>query len=779
MKKSNYKVDEFMGRQKNSHETTDIPDVAKAGESYGELDGFSRAALDEYLSKFKTSTDLELVSSVGKNSSDESDYGIYLPLGDATDMRVLEVEPGNFEGEIICTLHTCSVNFEYPAELKHDISYKTYTNHAISRISGQRIWYTALSYVWGDSAIVTSISCNGKSLNVTRNLSLAIRHLRDVRKPVVLWIDQICINQEDLQEKAQQVILMAKIYHRAWSTVVWLGEAADNSDNVIETMKTISEALRLNLDERAPDPNDFERIGLPSLGSARWAELGRFFRRPWFYRVWIIQEAVLSQHVQLMCGQRLISWLDLSVFAICMIRHDLTRYMTVVDQAVGKQITSESGCMQITKIDDMKSYHQMFVTPSSLLPTLIEGRGAQATDLRDKVFAIMGMSTIMIHPDYSASIFDVYTEAARRMLAENPLGLLWCVDHEQPAEGLPSWVPDWSVPRLTTSLNYPGYHGVYESQKARKTQPKLQADGRSIVLSGIFFDTIQTLGPATTATSSRLQDVPISTSATSHFIISSLQQAQTSSCDPYPSTTIPTPLFTAFWQTLVAGKDATGKQAAPSTFAPIFALLIDSITTSCSSFSHSPFLIPPPSRSSSRSPSPSPSQTHPRSRTHNNPRPLTLQTLQSRQPARTYRDMQIALQTAVTARRFGTTSKKYMALLPRGTRVGDWVFLVGGDVPFVVRRVLGARSRLWVQGGGEGDGGGGGGEGGGEDGGGGGGGEGGGGESVDAEEIKDPQNEIKQYNLLGECYVHGIMNGEVSRHLDHELEMEMESIELI
>lgn len=676
-----------------SDEPNDLPNIVKVSICYGELDEPNKAALDAYVRESKVAEVSKAPSVITTDSLNESDKRMYFPLSGAKDMRVLELDAGNPDDEITCRLHICSVDFEYPAIRLTDGTYsKRHSDHALRRIDSQRIWYTALSYVWGDMAVVTSITCNGKPLNITRNLRLALRHLRHTEVAVMLWIDQLCINQQDLRERAQQVTLMSEIYKRAWSTLVWLGEAADNSDDTIETIKTMSAALRHQPYERAPNPEEFERTHLPIVGSAKWSELNSFLCRQWFYRVWIIQEVVLSRNVQFMCGQKCISWSDLSLSVDLMVRHDLLQYLTL-GQPI-KEHASESGCIRITQISDLKSVHESFVNPPPLLSTLVEGRGAQAFDSRDKVFAIMGMTSTMIYPNYSARVSDVYNEVAQKIIMDDPMGLLWCVDHEQPSSDLPSWVPDWSAPRQTISLGYPGYSGVYQSTKLVKIQPQIKNNGRSIVLLGIIFDTISSISRTA---ASCLQDVPIKSSLTSQFVTSSIQQAK-SNCRPNP---LDSGLFDAFWQTLVAGKDSTGRLKAPPEFAPIFALLIDSATGSTPS-------IPDQPRFQRR---------------------LTLDNLKVRRPSIVYREMQIAFEAAVQGRRFGTTQKRYMGLVPRGTQVGDQVCLMGGDIPFVVRPQRG----------------------------------------------RSASDGVVVYQLVGECYVHGIMNGQVTQMTD----MKMEPIELI
>lgn len=663
------------------------PLIVKAGAIYHEVNEFRRTALEKHFEEVRAQ-DTPRSALISENPHHmESDEKIYLPLNDSQDMRVLELFAGKKEDGVCCKLHVCSVGFEYPVD-PLDTHLKPYTHHAVSHVTGQPVWYTALSYVWGDPTFVKPIVCNGKPFKATQNLDLALRYLRQIDVAVLLWIDQICINQDDLKEKTQQVILMSKVYQRAWSTLAWLGEETDIQSGALETMLTIGRSLQYYTDERAPDLEDFERLSLPAPSSPKWSKLNEFLRNPWFQRVWVIQEVVLSYSIQLVCGEKTISWLDLAMFGICMVKHDLIQYLDP-DMAARGQVL-QSGCLRIEEIRGMKDYNDNFPSQSSLLSVLVEGRGAQATDLRDKVFAVMGMSSTIINPDYTKGLFDVFTEAARSILSDDLMSMLCCVDHTNPASDHQSWVPDWSLPRFTTSLGYLGEgHGVYAAAKDTKLQSKIRPDGSSLVVFGMLFDIISNIGALADPC---VKDLNNCNSHTSQFVTRSMHLA-IKHCQPYPSES---GLFDAFWQTLVAGKDDSGKLKAPSDFAAIFALLIDSATGSSPSMPDQP----------------------------NFKRKLTVENLKSRRPSLTYRQLQIAFEAAVKGRRFGTTSKRYMGLLPRGTKEGDEICIFsGGHIPFVVRRH--ASSSL--------------------------------------------------YQLVGECYVHGIMNGEAMQMTG----LGMKDIELI
>jgi hypothetical protein len=87
-----------------------------------------------------------------------------------------------------------------------------------------------LSYVWGPPLNPQSISMNRKTIHIRQNLRAALEAIRDEVKLRTLWIDALCINQKDVHERNKQVASMGKIFHYATKVLVWLGEAADDSD---------------------------------------------------------------------------------------------------------------------------------------------------------------------------------------------------------------------------------------------------------------------------------------------------------------------------------------------------------------------------------------------------------------------------------------------------------------------------------------------------------------------------------------------------------------------
>jgi hypothetical protein len=130
--------------------------------------------------------------------------------------------------------------------------------------------YEALSYVWGDVDPPQSVFIGNDHLDVTPNLHAALLQLRDTDFPRIIWIDAICINQGDTHEKEIQIQSMAKIYSMAKRVVVWLGEAADDSDEALAAIRTAGiKPTRFSAEEEIPQ------------------SITSLLQRPWFKRVWV------------------------------------------------------------------------------------------------------------------------------------------------------------------------------------------------------------------------------------------------------------------------------------------------------------------------------------------------------------------------------------------------------------------------------------------------------------------------------------------------------------
>lgn len=149
-------------------------------------------------------------------------------------------------------------------------------DYSLEESFGEPIKYDALSYVWGDPKKTRPICVDGYDFNVTENLHAALHRLR-CRYERFVWIDAICVNQQDQKERGHQVRSMAKIYGKAHRVIVWLGEAAENSEQVFEEIR---------LRKKWKDASDNETV--------RRAVVA-MLERQWFRRIWVRGGTILSE----------------------------------------------------------------------------------------------------------------------------------------------------------------------------------------------------------------------------------------------------------------------------------------------------------------------------------------------------------------------------------------------------------------------------------------------------------------------------------------------------
>lgn len=158
--------------------------------------------------------------------------------------------------------------------------------------------YDALSYVWGLEKCPIPAFVNGIPIAITSNLDTALRYFRDKNNEKTLWVDAVCINQKDNVEKGPQVQMMGQIYSKAAEVLVWLGPAADGSDELLGRMSQgITEA----------------EISDEILQNSSLAMMGR----PWFTRIWVQQEIALAAHDPTMCcGRHALSWAEWCLYTL-------------------------------------------------------------------------------------------------------------------------------------------------------------------------------------------------------------------------------------------------------------------------------------------------------------------------------------------------------------------------------------------------------------------------------------------------------------------------------
>ncbi|KAL9589496.1 MAG: hypothetical protein Q9203_001714 [Teloschistes exilis] len=336
--------------------------------------------------------------------------------------------------------------------------------------------YEALSYAWGSSEKpdkVVVIACThhveglkhlrrSRSLNettftirgnlvVTQNLATALCHLRWTDESRNLWIDAICINQQDVVERGAQVAIMGAIYTNASQVLVWLGPESEDSALAVETLSLIGSQVEVDWGQTPPelkpgqdgDPS-FALVNhaIRSLDDRTWRVLDAFFSRPWFTRLWIWQEVRLANFAWVICGTAAISWTVLGNAVYILFDQQLRNPLAVA-----------------YRIGDM---YNMFSTQARfLLSTLDKTNSATCTDPRDRIYSLMNLvekveCIVGLKPDYSAKPHEIFQQVVMRYRERHGhLNILSLCEMSGTDIERPTWVPDLSKRRMCQPLNFP------------------------------------------------------------------------------------------------------------------------------------------------------------------------------------------------------------------------------------------------------------------------------------------------------------------------------------
>ncbi|KAF2451743.1 HET-domain-containing protein [Karstenula rhodostoma CBS 690.94] len=374
----------------------------------------------------------------------------YKPLSDAgAEIRVAVIQPGAYDDDIYISFRTRHLQRESELAVMEDSGFD----------------FEALSYAWGLPEHVSRVQVVDKDTGATvgnieigQNLDVALRNIRLEHEERFMWIDAICINQKDDEEKGTQVAMMGDVFSRASCVTAWLGREENNSSMAIQLLQDLTFHVEFG--------NHFTMR--PTLGTSHshWADqkiplpfrtgeldsVCALFQRPYFDRTWIRQEIVLATNACVQCGQQRIPWEDFRNAATCL----------RVKSYFSAGLSSYNSQLYIVRRKLV--FLLCNISPHSLwLRNLrYEFAGTQCEDPRDRLYAALSLlipsdKALFTTPDYSRPARDIYiTTALSFYTTFRSLELLNSCELSSRNLDLPSWVPDWSVPlrvsgRLSTN----------------------------------------------------------------------------------------------------------------------------------------------------------------------------------------------------------------------------------------------------------------------------------------------------------------------------------------
>ncbi|KAF7554911.1 hypothetical protein G7Z17_g2535 [Cylindrodendrum hubeiense] len=363
--------------------------------------------------------------------------------------------------------------------------------------------FSALSYLWGDCTETVDVSLNGHQFTIGLSLHAGLKQLRENGFQSWIWIDSICIQQQDLEEKNWHVQEMGTVYGQAECVYMWLGLGSDATDRAMDFMSLIGPKLVdlcamdiLNSTRNAlvgdyvrsrSSGTDFDSIRDPAAmelacfmyellqypGVQAEAVLGgetivaegntiqgfrEIINRDYSHRIWVIQEVALAKVGIVLCGTKSLS-----------LEHFESSFMALWDCRCWDVRPKQQ---RVTKMGFEWSWNWLLPLSTRRRTRYWTDRPLQlaeilhqtfkptfnaiyaASDPRDIIFGLLGViedrEELDLHVDYNLSMAEVFIEVTKAFLqnANNTsagyrYGLDYCTPKMDNSDGLPSWVPDW------------------------------------------------------------------------------------------------------------------------------------------------------------------------------------------------------------------------------------------------------------------------------------------------------------------------------------------------
>jgi hypothetical protein len=366
----------------------------------------------------------------------------------------------------------------------------------------ESLTFSALSYVWGDPKNTADIIVDGKPFQVTTNLEAFLKKtaadLSNSPSASIsdgyLWVDAVCVDQKNIEERHSQVQRMGSIYSLAKQVIIWLGHGGDHARVGMDRMKELAKVtLQLGGPKGFTDPAKRATVGsllrdtINDKESDEWKGMLEFFECPWWTRTWILQELALAKRALFVCGQETITFDEvyhtiLHFYLDAM--NDPLQALKNLNLSIEER-DRVSLVMTIVNTRALYEHNYPDRQQSTRLQALLQKtQRSKATDPRDRVYGLLGMVSDLqkggISPRYDLPVRQTYIETVRWHLENyQSLSILGQCFSDEPADKLhmPSWVPNWEPKEGKSEGPIPFHWEDYEDLTAKAILTPYHASG--------------------------------------------------------------------------------------------------------------------------------------------------------------------------------------------------------------------------------------------------------------------------------------------------------------
>lgn len=329
--------------------------------------------------------------------------------------------------------------------------------------------YNALSYAWGNRNKNMEITVNGRPHLVTESLHSALIQLRHPADDLTFWIDVLCINQDEAEEKNIQVQNMASIYEGAHEVIAWLGPVCFCSDEAMDLARYIGSQVH---DDVACISGSCIVFDTDKLGSI--IALAHLTGRSWFRRRWVVQEIAFAKSVTVRCGASAVRWEEMEPAVKFLWCHRSDTHWS------WKRPSIWSSCAHV-KAPDVSAHaaYQLVSVKASVCDRMGPSESSQrsknihellcmlsglnVSEPRDTIYAIRSLAKDLIDsdvlmPSYDSEVPDICKDLVEHVISQSRSLDVICLPWAPWGGSLPSWIPRRQWAPVGGSSFYPGYY---------------------------------------------------------------------------------------------------------------------------------------------------------------------------------------------------------------------------------------------------------------------------------------------------------------------------------